>query len=687
MFRTLKYVVEFSNGRTLKQDVEFDKGMTAIYGTNESGKSFLLEMLRFALFGSSALRGIGEDYVRLEMAASFDIRGETYKVERTLKKATLSRGVEVIATGVSPVNEKFYRLLGFGLSVFDVACAANQDDLLSLTSMRPTERKKLVDSVVGIGALDVVAKWAKDEALAIEREVKAQMNVLVRPTEPLVPENYEPSAAVQERLHTADIARETLAALDGWLSSSMAQPVAPKCTVQIPSENLRKFANERIATRTRLAECEARLRTLPEACDVTQEQVDLLRVRVKDYDTWNAARLQLEADPRPSLTRAEADRNQQQWAEFNAYGLQETKRKRLADRLAALEADMLTCPSCEHSWHTDPSVAEGLRQEIAALDLKPVEEPEDAMIVGRAALSFYARWKEEDYKALEDVPRVENPGLTLTALDALEHRIKLFAERPAVEQEIAQLKQRMNGPDFESQLNTRLAYESQLETYVAARTTFENWQKERQLKVQRRAEVSDVAGTYPGLRILHDTMRNYERDLDRYNAEEVKYLEAIDRVVLQEKQADQYRKVQEAMLLFRQKVKQYLLPSLNRVASQLLSKMTGGSRTSVMVDDDFNILADGQRVETLSGSGKACVNLALRIALGQVLVNNTFSVFLGDEIDGSMDKNRAAETTLTLRNLAKSVSQVLVISHKAIEADQDIILGETYADEPNSGSL
>jgi DNA repair exonuclease SbcCD ATPase subunit len=58
-----------------------------------------------------------------------------------------------------------------------------------------------------------------------------------------------------------------------------------------------------------------------------------------------------------------------------------------------------------------------------------------------------------------------------------------------------------------------------------------------------------------------------------------------------------------------------------------------------------------------------------------VLVSGVMSVFLGDEIDGSMDSFRAEETALTLRNLVNTVSQILVVSHKNPEADHKIILG------------
>jgi DNA repair exonuclease SbcCD ATPase subunit len=102
--------------------------------------------------------------------------------------------------------------------------------------------------------------------------------------------------------------------------------------------------------------------------------------------------------------------------------------------------------------------------------------------------------------------------------------------------------------------------------------------------------------------------------------------------------------------------------------------MTGGERASIFVDSEFEILVDGQPINTLSGSGKAIANLAIRIALGQVLINKKFSIFMGDEIDGDMDAERATWTAECLSNLSKHISQLILISHKNIEADNYIRL-------------
>jgi len=124
------------------------------------------------------------------------------------------------------------------------------------------------------------------------------------------------------------------------------------------------------------------------------------------------------------------------------------------------------------------------------------------------------------------------------------------------------------------------------------------------------------------------------------------------------------------------RIKTHLLPSLNSVASLLLNRMTGGERSLVQIDTDFEILIDDQRLHTLSGSGKAVANLAVRLALGQILTNRVFSVFMADEIDASMDEERAAYTAEALRRLTNQVAQVIQVTHKRPETDHTIELNK-----------
>ena len=163
MLLKISYSVTFpTTGRSFDETITFQKGFGTITGHNEAGKSLMLEMARWLLFGVRALRGSASDYKKLRGELDFTVRGEVYKVRRTTSTATLYRGEEEIAVGTSAVNLKIVSILGYGLEVFDMANAANQGALEALSQLRPERRKRLVDSVIGLGVIEDLAKSAGD---------------------------------------------------------------------------------------------------------------------------------------------------------------------------------------------------------------------------------------------------------------------------------------------------------------------------------------------------------------------------------------------------------------------------------------------------------------------------------------------------------------------------------------------
>src|SRR5258708_39820119 len=103
MITNLRYSVRFkATGSVLAQDLSFGPGLTAITGPNEAGKSFVIEMMRYAFFGSAALRGVGDDYDNLSVAMSW---GE-YRIARTPKGGTITRAGALLATGTTALNAK-----------------------------------------------------------------------------------------------------------------------------------------------------------------------------------------------------------------------------------------------------------------------------------------------------------------------------------------------------------------------------------------------------------------------------------------------------------------------------------------------------------------------------------------------------------------------------------------------------
>ena len=154
-------------------------------------------------------------------------------------------------------------------------------------------------------------------------------------------------------------------------------------------------------------------------------------------------------------------------------------------------------------------------------------------------------------------------------------------------------------------------------------------------------------------------LANYELELTRFNkrAEKITELEA---------KVEDHKLAIAGLKETKKRIKSFLLPSLNKAASALVTIMTNGVIRSIQMLDDFSVKADGKRVDLFSGSEQAVINIALRIALGQVLTHKVFSVVIGDELDASMDANRTGLLWQALANLVKSgsIEQVVLVSHE-----------------------
>lgn len=565
----------------------FEDGLTGIIGPNESGKSLIVEMIRFALFGSKALRGKSEDYKKLHVELDFTVGGVSYTVVRKGTKVSLEGGDHQVA-GTKPTDEAIRKILGYDLNVFDVANACNQGNIEALSDMTPMARKAMVDKTVGLTGLDNLIKFAGQEGNTLKREAEAMSRTLVEPVEPEQPEAYRPS----EEIDLAS-AREDLAEfnqLKGFLSSTPREPKEPApCEVSESWGELKTYQNERENLDRSIRNMKAKLASIePEA----HSEADL-----DEFEAW--------------MDKADAWKQKQR----------------------LLAQGHICCPECNHEW--------------------PVADLGD----------------------LADVEEVNPPSMTRQQLAQHRGRIGNDAQRKSVELNIAGMVKELEAmPDRSTDLEARATWEADNQVYldqVAAWTRYNEGLAEKQARFEELQGIDDL---------VHDLQnelqqaQQFERDLFRYKGDLITYESNLEQVADLENKSQEYLKAREIIQALKTSVKAHLLPSLNKVASVLLSQMTGGERYLVEVDEEFEITIDGQRIATLSGSGKAVANLAIRIALGQILTNRVFSVFMADEVDASMDNNRADYTAQALRRLTENVSQVLTITHKRPETDHTIEL-------------
>jgi exonuclease SbcC len=644
--------------------VTFAEGFNVITGANATGKSTLLEAIRFALAGAGALRGNVTDVKGARVRLEFSVRGAPYAVERTARDATLSDAGGVIATGTRPVNARIAALFGYGLDVFDVAHCTLQGEIEALSAMRAAERRRLVDSTVGLSRLDALMRDCAEEAAGLGRELdglRAALPVVGEPPPPPAdPRSVEDLEQARQALQAAATRR---AALLRELAEEPEDPgPPPDCAEPRSLSVLEELQNRALTLEARLDELRARLARAASRYDPPRFTPDMLALAEKGL----ASRAFLDALPRPEHDAAFLD-----------------GQERLLDDLHAWETwhDLArrgrhTCPACRHSWPVEA-------ERMATLgDWEGVPKPaprltRQQVAQGRRALARFAAIEQEWERHAAEVVRLRMEHPEVAALTAQEVHEEYMAHKARAEtQELtreceALFRERQALGDVTGALAARRQYR---ERHLQWQRAVERHRAWRTAEAGRRAELARLPenpeAELEAVSAALVEARVHARALRDYEAAVARRAELDRRIAEREARRDGYLRARAALAELRSRVKSHLVPSLSRLASLLVERMTNGGRSRVEVDEEFDIRLDGQPVETLSGSEKAAVNLALRIALGQVLTHRVFPVMLFDEPDAAMDLARAAATAECLRDLP---GQVVLVTHKRPDS-ADMIL-------------
>lgn len=141
-------------------------GVIGIVGTNEAGKSTILEGIAWALYGAPALRGVkgGIRWTRAparhlaSVRVEFEVRGTRYEVFRSENDAEVVSVDGVIASGTAPVTAYVPGLVGMNYPEFAATYMCGQKDLARIASMGGVERQQFYRNVMGVGRVDSALK-------------------------------------------------------------------------------------------------------------------------------------------------------------------------------------------------------------------------------------------------------------------------------------------------------------------------------------------------------------------------------------------------------------------------------------------------------------------------------------------------------------------------------------------------
>lgn len=191
--------------------------------------------------------------------------------------------------------------------------------------------------------------------------------------------------------------------------------------------------------------------------------------------------------------------------------------------------------------------------------------------------------------------------------------------------------------------------------YVAARATVEGAERERQ-----EARLRSERGRFAWDSAMEERRRVQQRREERTaRAEEVK---SVRREQLLREELDR------AFSDLRTDLNAQLRPELSEIGSQFLTDLTHGRYTDLELDEDYEatLMEDGEVKPVISGGEEDVVNLALRLAISQMIADRAgqpLSLLVLDEVFGSLDEEHRGAVIDLLRGLADRFPQVILITH------------------------
>lgn len=656
-----KYILVNDGIKHHNQKYEFTKGVTIITGPNGCGKSLLVEYLGFSLFGVSALRLSADKYPELSVEALVTIKGRDYLINRNTKACTIKNDKdEVICSGTKACNIKIIELLGYNYEIYKMGNYAAQEEITQFGKLRPAERKKAVDQVLGLGVIDGLVKYANEEASRIYSEVKGMGTVLQEPVKPIMPEGYLDSTIFKQQLdsiRTLIEKRNTLRNQLSWIGE-LKEPVMP----QPPVQNLPdRVTMEEVHKNWLFLQGEIeRLKSIPD-CSYTSEDIANIEKKAIAWDMYLKYKKELDRVPeeKPEISKQEALDGCTAWHNYQVY----------EEKMDVYESGITTCPKCGETFN--PFGEEPV----------PVTRPEKDLEYYRYNVDLNNIWekitipvmpKECEVLGSEPYPEPEIKSWGVQSVKSIYEKAQEKKKLPTFMESFEAVKWCTD--DIYSEIikyySRKDIYESDLEAY----------QKNKKLKEDLEAQLKDLEAlgdldtAFGLIETAYHAASRYEAEIRNYNKAMETYNQSKATMDEFTQKGDTFKKAAGRLKEMKVKIKRFVLPSLEKVSSHLLYEMSEGLYNSIKIDDDFNIMVNGMELATYSESEKAMMNIALRIGLGQVLTHKAFSCFIGDEIDASMRDERSQATIDCLQKLSKVLDQLILISHRNIEAGNYIKL-------------
>lgn len=226
--------------------IAFGPGFTAVRGSNEAGKSTVLQALAYALFGTKALTDSLEDTVRwgspvgtLRVDLDFTIDGVPHKVRRSKSSCQLDYAGQTV-TGQVEVTNFIARLLKVDAGAAARLTIANQSAIRGALEAGPKATTELIERLSEFDQIDNLIEIMQEKltlgnTATAAAAIAAATADLVRAKELAVPVD---SVAAQKRIETAQ--RHFAASMAELEAAELAQAAAQDAHAEVREHAVRR---------------------------------------------------------------------------------------------------------------------------------------------------------------------------------------------------------------------------------------------------------------------------------------------------------------------------------------------------------------------------------------------------------------------------------------------------------------
>jgi len=720
-----------------------EQGITGISGSNGAGKTTFLSATMFALFGvrppDASLSSLRREGSTGECSVSVVFKHLNQQVEviRELKGSNNRAivniyvdGVPQTVTSVGAADQWIAQRLGVDATGFMTAFVVRQKELDQLITARPAERKQIIEKLAGIDTINFALKSAREDENQAKKvlatlpgseqaveEAEGQLNLLndkmeqidanrtkLQQDQLVLTTNQRKLQQQFEVLKDAELktfkSASTLENLAKELKSLREQSVRLKYLDDVDEEDSVESLRERYVELT--AELTKKTK---EVNDLRVEhQTNIAEVKSLQIIVDNAKSV-IEGNPPNSFTRSEIEK---QIEEIEKTIHSKNDRSNiLLSRITDLETSVsllshsAECPTC----HTDLADPQSLVNNF----LKDIEAyKEEINFIDEALLSLnedLGKAKTELFILIEVTSAQETLLESANKIDeiqAVDHEVQigiLESEIASLEVErssVAELGHKAKG--FAEDREARAGLDAKIATNLKETETLELEMENNpvtfspealaDLKQELLQVQSKVDANTPLLENLTSDKSSTE---SRLTMAKVAYKSNVEQ--WKRKQDLMYQQQRFALTTdlidkFRSDSISSLAPELSEYATSLISDMTNGDFTEVLLDEEFNASIVDSRgttrpVSWLSGGEVSAVALALRIAIGFLITSGNPELLWLDEVLTAQDADRRTAMLSMIRGLP--IDQIIMINHTSEAAD---IVDKTVSliKDPENGS-